>query len=254
MAGNEALAALRGGHLDTVSFVLDYVEFRINYNVLRALASPVVEGIDGRRLRFPEPGSRDALCELIDTTVISAAEVDQRIEVRTDAGHVLTIPLSGDAGGPEFAHLVPSTAECSSGSDVQALEDITVVSLEQAVAAPLATRHLADLGARVIKVERPGIGDFARAYDHTVHGDCSYFVWLNRGKESLELDIKDAGDRALLDRLIDAADVFVQNLIPGAVTAARPRRRHAARPPPRADPLLDLRLRRRRAVPHEEGL
>jgi crotonobetainyl-CoA:carnitine CoA-transferase CaiB-like acyl-CoA transferase len=107
--------------------------------------------------------------------------------------------------------------ECSPGSDVQALEDITVVSLEQAVAAPLATRHLADLGARVIKVERPGIGDFARAYDHTVHGDCSYFVWLNRGKESLELDIKDAADRALLDRLIDAADVFVQNLIPGAV-------------------------------------
>ena len=108
-------------------------------------------------------------------------------------------------------------AECSSGSDVQPLEDITVVSLEQAVAAPLATRHLADLGARVIKVERPGVGDFAREYDHTVHGDCSYFVWLNRGKESIELDIKDAGDRALLDRLIDAADVFVQNLIPGAV-------------------------------------
>ena len=68
----------------------------------------MVESIDGRRLRFPEPGSRDALCELIDTTVVSAAEVDQRIEVRTDAGHVLTIPLSGDAGGPEFAHLVPA--------------------------------------------------------------------------------------------------------------------------------------------------
>jgi crotonobetainyl-CoA:carnitine CoA-transferase CaiB-like acyl-CoA transferase len=100
---------------------------------------------------------------------------------------------------------------------VQPLEDITVVSLEQAVAAPLATRHLADLGARVIKVERPGLGDFARSYDRTVHGECSYFVWLNRGKESLELDVKDAGDRALLDRLIDVADVFVQNLIPGAV-------------------------------------
>ena len=113
MDSNEALAALRGGHLDTVSFVQDYVEFRINYNVLRALAPPVVEGSDGRRLRFPEPGSRDALCELIDTWVVSADEVgsdesgDRRIEVRTDAEHVLTIPLSGDAGGPEFAHLVP---------------------------------------------------------------------------------------------------------------------------------------------------
>jgi itaconate CoA-transferase len=103
------------------------------------------------------------------------------------------------------------------GNLVHPLQDITVVSLEQAVAAPLATRHLADLGARVIKVERPGIGDFAREYDRTVHGEASYFVWLNRGKESIELDIKDAGDRALLDRLIGEADVFVQNLIPGAV-------------------------------------
>jgi crotonobetainyl-CoA:carnitine CoA-transferase CaiB-like acyl-CoA transferase len=97
------------------------------------------------------------------------------------------------------------------------LHDITVVALEQAVAAPLATRHLADLGARVIKVERPGVGDFARGYDRTVHGEASYFVWLNRGKESIELDIKDAADRVLLDRLIGEADVFVQNLIPGAV-------------------------------------
>jgi crotonobetainyl-CoA:carnitine CoA-transferase CaiB-like acyl-CoA transferase len=98
-----------------------------------------------------------------------------------------------------------------------ALEGITVVAVEQAVAAPFATRQLADLGARVIKIERPGVGDFARAYDRTVHGQSSYFVWLNRGKESVELDIKDPDDRELLDTLIERADVFVQNLVPGAV-------------------------------------
>lgn len=111
------------------------------------------------------------------------------------------------------------------------LEGITVVALEQAVAAPLATRHLADLGARVIKVERPGSGDFARGYDRSVHGESSYFVWLNRGKESVELDIKDSGDRALLDRIVAGADVFVHNLVPGAVErseldAATVRARH----------------------------
>jgi itaconate CoA-transferase len=95
------------------------------------------------------------------------------------------------------------------------LAGITVVALEQAVAAPFATRQLADLGARVIKVERPG-GDFARGYDRTVHGQSSYFVWLNRGKESVVLDVKDTADRALLGALIARADVFVQNLIPGA--------------------------------------
>jgi itaconate CoA-transferase len=95
------------------------------------------------------------------------------------------------------------------------LEGITVVALEQAVAAPFATRQLADLGARVIKVERPG-GDFARGYDRTVHGQSSYFVWLNRGKESVVLDVKDPADRALLRAMIGRADVFVQNLVPGA--------------------------------------
>jgi len=103
------------------------------------------------------------------------------------------------------------------GNPVHPLQGITVVALEQAVAGPFATRQLADLGARVIKVERPGVGDFAREYDRSVHGEASYFVWLNRGKESIELDIKDTADRALLDRLVDEADVFVQNLIPGAV-------------------------------------
>jgi itaconate CoA-transferase len=96
------------------------------------------------------------------------------------------------------------------------LADVTVVSVEQAVAAPFATRQLADLGARVIKVERPGPGDFARHYDATVKGLASYFVWLNRGKQSLSLNLKSAAGRSVLDRLIDRADVFVQNLAPGA--------------------------------------
>ena len=96
------------------------------------------------------------------------------------------------------------------------LTGITVISVEQAVAAPFATRQLADLGARVIKVERPGTGDFARSYDETVKGLASYFVWLNRGKQSLSLDLKSAAGRTVLDRLIDRADVFVQNLAPGA--------------------------------------
>jgi len=97
------------------------------------------------------------------------------------------------------------------------LEGITVVALEHAVAAPFTTRHLADLGARVIKIERPGVGDFAREYDRSVHGEASYFVWLNRGKESIELDLKSASDLALLHRVLEGADVLVQNLLPGAV-------------------------------------
>ena len=99
------------------------------------------------------------------------------------------------------------------------LEGILVVALEQAVAAPLATCRLADAGARVIKVERPD-GDFARYYDRAAKGESAYFVWLNRGKESIALDIKDAADRALLLRMIARADVFVQNLAPGAAARA----------------------------------
>ncbi|HEY7144326.1 MAG TPA: CaiB/BaiF CoA-transferase family protein [Streptosporangiaceae bacterium] len=95
------------------------------------------------------------------------------------------------------------------------LDGVTVVALEQAVAAPFATRQLADLGARVIKVERPG-GDFARGYDRCVHGQASYFVWLNRGKESIELDLKTSDGLAVLAALLARADVFVQNLAPGA--------------------------------------
>ncbi len=99
------------------------------------------------------------------------------------------------------------------------LAGVLVVSLEQAVAAPLATRKLADAGARVVKVERPG-GDFARGYDRAVRGLSAYFVWLNRGKESIVLDIKDEADAGLLDRIVAAADVFVQNLGPGAAARA----------------------------------
>ena len=96
------------------------------------------------------------------------------------------------------------------------LDGVTVVTLEQAVAAPFATRQLADLGARVIKVERPKVGDFARAYDSTVKGLSSHFVWLNRSKESLTLDLKRPEARDVVSRLLERADVFVQNLAPGA--------------------------------------
>jgi itaconate CoA-transferase len=96
------------------------------------------------------------------------------------------------------------------------LDGITVVSLEQAVAAPFATRHLADLGARVIKIERPQVGDFARDYDQTVKGLSSHFVWLNRSKESLTLDVKHPKAADILKKLIGRADIFVQNLAPGA--------------------------------------
>ena len=96
------------------------------------------------------------------------------------------------------------------------LDGLTVVSVEQAVAAPFATRQLADRGARVIKVERPVVGDFARAYDSRAKGQSSYFVWLNRSKESLTLDLKSDFGRDVMRRLLKGADVFVQNLAPGA--------------------------------------
>ncbi|MGD9701296.1 MAG: CaiB/BaiF CoA transferase family protein [Acidimicrobiia bacterium] len=96
------------------------------------------------------------------------------------------------------------------------LAGITIVGIEQAVAAPFATRQLADRGARVIKVERPGVGDFARGYDERVKGLASYFVWLNRSKESLSLDLKADAAGDVLGRLLAGADVFIQNLAPGA--------------------------------------
>jgi itaconate CoA-transferase len=111
------------------------------------------------------------------------------------------------------------------------LAGLTVVGLEQAVAAPFATRQLADFGARVIKIERPGGGDFARGYDQAVHGQSSYFAWLNRGKESITVDVKTERGQAILAALLARADVFVQNLAPGAAErigcgAAGLRRRH----------------------------
>jgi len=99
------------------------------------------------------------------------------------------------------------------------LDGLLVVSLEQAVAAPFCSSRLADAGARVIKIERED-GDFARGYDSVVHGESAYFVWLNRGKESLVLDIKDKDDAALLRRILSRADVFIQNLAPGAASRA----------------------------------
>ena len=100
------------------------------------------------------------------------------------------------------------------------LEGVIVVALEAAVAAPFATRQLADLGARVLKVERPGEGDFARHYDSAMGGTSAFFVWANRGKQSIELDLKDSVDRAVFDRLVAGADVFVQNLSPAAARRA----------------------------------
>jgi itaconate CoA-transferase len=96
------------------------------------------------------------------------------------------------------------------------LDGITVVTLEHAIAAPFCTRQLADLGARVIKIERPGVGDFARAYDSRARGLASHFVWTNRSKESLTLDVKHQEAEVILGKLLEGADVLVQNLAPGA--------------------------------------
>jgi itaconate CoA-transferase len=114
---------------------------------------------------------------------------------------------------------------------VRPLDGITVVALEQVIAGPFATRQLAELGARVIKIERPGSGDAARGYDATVNGLSSHFVWTNRSKESLSLDVKQADARPILRKLMERADVFVQNLAPGAAErlglgAAELRARH----------------------------
>src|ERR1700712_4447778 len=99
---------------------------------------------------------------------------------------------------------------------IRPVDGITVITLEHAIAAPFCTRQLADLGARVIKIERPGVGDFARAYDTRVHGLSSHFVWTNRSKESLTLDLKHPVAADVLGKLLAGADVLVQNLAPGA--------------------------------------
>ena len=112
--------------------------------------------------------------------------------------------------------MTPPPVAPESAASRRPLDGVTVITLEQAVAAPFATRQLADLGARVIKVERPVVGDFARGYDTTVKGLSSHFVWLNRSKESLTLDLKRSEAHEVVAKLLDRADVFVQNLAPGA--------------------------------------
>src|SRR5665811_25593 len=109
-----------------------------------------------------------------------------------------------------------ATVKTHSPAMTRPLDGITVVSLEHAIAAPFCTRQLADLGARVIKIERPGGGDFARTYDERVRGLSSHFVWCNRSKESLTLDVKHPEARAILEKLLPIADVLVQNLAPGS--------------------------------------
>ena len=104
----------------------------------------------------------------------------------------------------------------SSNSDSLPLKGVTVISLEHAIAAPFCTRQLADMGARVIKIERPGVGDFARGYDERVDGLSSHFVWTNRSKESLTLNLKAGEAKSVLHKLLGEADVLVQNLAPGA--------------------------------------
>lgn len=110
---------------------------------------------------------------------------------------------------------MPATEPHPSRPHGRPLDGVLVVALEQAVAAPYCSSRLADAGARVIKIERKE-GDFARGYDRAVHGESSYWVWINRGKESIALDVKNADDMALLERLLAKADVFIQNLAPGA--------------------------------------
>ncbi len=131
-----------------------------------------------------------------------------------------TAPASQPPTAPAAPTSEPPTAPATEPLPAPAgglpLAGLTVVALEQAVAAPFATRQLADLGARVIKVERRGDGDFARDYDQAVHGQASYFVWLNRGKESIELDVKSEDGSNVMAALVARADVFVQNLAPGA--------------------------------------
>ena len=135
------------------------------------------------------------------------------------------------------------------------LAGTTVITLEHAIAAPFATRQLADLGARVIKIERPGVGDFARGYDERVRGLASHFVWTNRSKESLTLDVKHPEAQTILKRLVqDHADVVVQNLAPGAASRLGLVLRSAGTREAQPHRLRHLRLRRRWSLPGQEGV
>ena len=128
------------------------------------------------------------------------------------------------------------------------LSGITVVSLEQAIAAPLASRHLADWGARVIKIERPGKGDFCRDYDYVMNGMSSQFAWTNRSKESLALDVKSSEGKRVLDALLPHADVFLQNLAPGAAKRLGLDGATLVERFPAPDRLRHFRLRQRRPL------
>src|SRR6185369_112591 len=119
--------------------------------------------------------------------------------------------------GRNLAHRAHWSARSADHFLMRPLEGIKVVALEQVIAGPFATRQLAELGARVIKIERPAGGDAARAYDSTVKGLSSHFVWVNRSKESLSLDVKQPAAKEILARLLEKADVFLHNLAPGAV-------------------------------------
>ena len=161
---------------------------------------------------------------------------DAAPEVEFDAAlglaHVVGVKLAREADGRRWTRMADVALEDVSDGEQLRRASLSValantlqragkndeaqVALEQAVSAPFASRQLADLGARVIKIERPGEGDFARKYDTTVHGLASYFVWLNRSKESVTLDVKHPAGADLLGRLLARADVFIQNLAPGA--------------------------------------
>jgi len=134
------------------------------------------------------------------------------------------------------------------------VDGFTVVALEHAIPAPFCTRQLADLGARVIKIERPGTGDFARGYDERVKGLPSHFVWTNRSKESLTLDLKHPAVQEMLARLLERADVLIQNVAPGAATrlGLSYEALHPRHPWPRR--VRHLGIRRRRSLPRPQGL
>ncbi|KAJ5466780.1 hypothetical protein N7475_004532 [Penicillium sp. IBT 31633x] len=132
------------------------------------------------------------------------------------ASRPFTLPGASQPARGSLTTFRSYSSKSNGGHRPLPLAGITVVSLEQAIAAPFCTRQLADLGARVIKVERPGVGDFARHYDTRVAGLASHFVWTNRSKESLALDLKCDKDHAVLMKLLEKADVLVQNLAPGA--------------------------------------
>ncbi len=134
------------------------------------------------------------------------------------------------------------------------LDGITVVALEHAISGPFCTRQLADLGARVIKIERPGVGDFARAYDERVRGLSSQFIWCNRSKESLTLDLKHPEARNILEKLLANADVLVQNLAPGAAARLGLSYEVASRKASAPDRLRYLRLRLGWPLSRQEGL